>query len=95
MKSITCYNENNETIMLLVKPEEGDLIKKEVIERLLPYMKKACHIESLVNKLNVANIEDGVINFENIDNDELYNMVKSFQNNIPYSLLNDMLSFER
>ena len=80
MKPIACYDDNNDYILLVVRPEQGDELSKENIQKLIPIMEKYLSKESSI--FNDVVVEDGFLKLSSISEDEIYNTVNLFKSKI-------------
>ena len=85
MKSITCYNDNNECIGLVVYPEDGDDVPKDNIIKLLPIMEKYLSEKSSI--FQKSEIEDGFISLSSTSEDEIYDIVSLLRNKISEKII--------
>lgn len=85
MKSISCYNDNNECVGLVVYPEDGDDVSKENIIKLLPIMER--FLSEKYSIFQNSEIEDGFISLSSNSEDEIYDVVNLLRSKISEKII--------
>ena len=85
MKSISCYNDNNKCVGIVVYPEDGYNVSKDNIIKLLSIMERFLSEKYFI--LENSEIEDGFISLSSNSEDEIYDVVNLLRSKISEKII--------